>query len=138
MRAIVCNAFEGIKALSLADAAEPQPAAGEVLIDVHAAAVSYMDYLMTCGGYQMRPALPYVPGTDAAGVVVACGENVKRFRRGDRVSCMSWFGGFAERMIAREASTAHLPANVDFAVGSAILNNYLTAWYALEIGRAHV
>jgi NADPH2:quinone reductase len=131
MRAIVCNAFEGIKALSLADAAEPQPAADEVLIDVHAASVSYMDYLMTCGGYQMRPALPYVPGTDAAGVVVACGENVKRFHRGDRVSCVSWFGGFAERMVAKEPMTASLPANVDFTVGSTILNSYLTAWYAL-------
>jgi NADPH:quinone reductase len=131
MRAVLCNAFEGIKALNLADAAEPQPAADEVLIDVHATSVSYMDYLMTCGGYQMRPALPYVPGTDAAGVVVACGENVTRFRPGDRVSCMSWFGGFAERMVAREASTARLPVNVDFAVGSTILNNYLTAWYAL-------
>ena len=131
MRAVLCNAFEGIKALNLADAAEPQPAADEVLIDVHATSVSYMDYLMTCGGYQMRPALPYVPGTDAAGVVVACGERVTRFRPGDRVSCMSWFGGFAERMVAKEASTARLPVNVDFAVGSAILNNYLTAWYAL-------
>jgi NADPH2:quinone reductase len=131
MRAVLCTAFEGIKALNFAEAADPQPAADEVLIDVHAASVSYMDYLMTCGGYQMRPALPYVPGTDAAGVVVACGENVTRFRRGDRVSCMSWFGGFAERMVAREASTARLPVNVDFAVGSTILNNYLTAWYAL-------
>jgi NADPH2:quinone reductase len=131
MRAVLCTAFEGIKGLSLSDTAAPQPAAGEILIDVHAASVSYMDYLMTCGGYQMRPPLPYVPGTDAAGVVVACGENVTRFRPGDRVSCMSWFGGFAERMVAREASTARLPANVDFAVGSAILNNYLTAWYAL-------
>jgi NADPH2:quinone reductase len=90
-----------------------------------------MDYLMTCGGYQMRPALPYVPGTDAAGVVAACGDRVTRFRPGDRVSCMSWFGGFAERMVASEATTAPLPANVDFAVGSTVLNSYLTAWYAL-------
>src|SRR5215471_19169376 len=103
MRAVLCNAFEGIKALTLAEAAEPRLAADEVLIDVHAASVSYMDYLMTCGGYQMRPALPYVPGTDAAGVVAACGEHVTRFRPGDRVSCMSWFGGFAERMVAKEA-----------------------------------
>jgi NADPH:quinone reductase len=137
MRAVLCNAFEGIKALSFAGAAEPQPAADEVLIDVHAASVSYMDYLMTCGGYQMRPALPYVPGTDAAGVVVACGDQVTRFRRGDRVSCESWFGGFAERMVARESMTALLPANVDFTVGSTILHSYLTAWYAL-IGRARL
>jgi NADPH:quinone reductase len=131
MRAVLCNAFEGIKALSLAEAAEPELAADEVLIDVHAASVSYMDYLMTCGGYQMRPALPYVPGTDAAGVVVACGEQVTRFRRGDRVSCDSWFGSFAERMVAKESNTTRLPANVDFIVGSTILHSYLTAWYAL-------
>jgi NADPH2:quinone reductase len=131
VRAIVCNAFEGIKALSLADAAEPHPAAHEVLVDVHAASVSYMDYLMTCGGYQMRPTLPYIPGTDAAGVVVACGDRVTRFRPGDRVSCESWFGGFAERMVAKESSTISLPANVDFIAGSTILHAYLTAWYAL-------
>jgi NADPH:quinone reductase len=131
VRAILCKAFEGIEALSLGEAADPQPAADEVLVDVHAASVSYMDYLMTCGRYQMRPALPYVPGTDAAGVVVACGERVTRFRRGDRVSCVSWFGGFAERMVAREAMTALLPADVDFTVGSTILNSYLTALYAL-------
>ena len=131
MRAVLCKAFEGIDALSVAEAAEPQPAADEVLVDVRAASVSYMDYLMTTGRYQMRPALPYVPGTDAAGVVVACGERVTRFRPGDRVSCENWFGGFAERMVAKEAMTALLPANVDFTVGSAVLNSYLTAWYAL-------
>jgi NADPH2:quinone reductase len=131
MRAILCNAFEGLKALNLADIAEPHPAANEVLIDVHAASVSYMDYLMSCGGYQMRPALPYVPGTDAAGIVVACGDQVTRFRPGDRVCCESWFGGFAERMVASESSTALLPANVDFAAGSTLQQAYLTAWYAL-------
>jgi NADPH:quinone reductase len=131
LRAILCNAFEGIKALSYTEAAEPRPAADEVLIEVHATSVSHMDYLMTCGGYQMRPALPYVPGTDAAGVVVACGKHVARFRPGDRVCCESWFGGFAERMIAKESSTVLLPSNVDFVVGSTILHAYLTAWYAL-------
>jgi len=137
MRAVLCNAFEGIKALSLAEAVEPYPAADEVLIDVHAASVSYMDYLMACGGYQMRPALPYIPGTDAAGVVVACGDHVTRFRRGDRVSCESWFGSFAERMVAKESKTARLPANVDFVAGSTILHTYLTAWYTL-IARARL
>jgi NADPH2:quinone reductase len=79
----------------------------------------------------MRPTLPYVPGTDAAGVVVACGDQVTRFRRGDRVSCDSWFGSFAERMVAKESNTTRLPANVDFIVGSTVLHSYLTAWYAL-------
>ena len=131
VRAVLCNAFEGIKSLNFAEVADLHPAADEVLIDVHAASVSYMDYLMTCGGYQLRPALPYVPGTDAAGVVVACGDKVRRFRPGDRVSCEGWFGGFAERMVAEEASTVSLPANVDFIVGSTVQHTYLTAWYAL-------
>ncbi len=131
MRAILCRAFEGIDALSFTEAAEPRPAANEVLVDVHAASVSYMDHLMTTGGYQMRPTLPYVPGTDAAGIVVACGDRVTRFRPGDRVSCGNWFGAFAERMVARESSAALLPANVDFTVGSTLRQTYLTAWYAL-------
>jgi NADPH:quinone reductase len=91
--------------LSLGETAEPRPGADEVLIDVHTASVSYMDYLMICGGYQMRPNLPYAPGTDAAGVVIACGEGVDRVRPGDRVSCANWFGGFAERMIAKASKT---------------------------------
>jgi NADPH2:quinone reductase len=131
MRAILCKAFKGIEALSFTEAAEPRPAEDEVLVDVHAASVSYMDYLMSCGGYQMRPDLPYVPGTDAAGIVLACGDRVTRFRPGDRVSCGNWFGAFAERMVAKESSVAMLPANVDFTVGSTVLHTYLTAWYAL-------
>ena len=131
MRGVLCNAFDGIEALTIGETVEPRPQADEVLVDVHAASVSYTDYLMICGGYQMRPALPYVPGTDAAGVVVACGDQVTRFRPGDRVSCESWFGSFAERMVAKATMTTRLPANVDFIVGSTILQTYLTAWYAL-------
>ena len=71
MRAVVCNAFEGISALSLVDTVDPELSEDEIAIDVHAASVSYMDYLMVNGRYQLRPALPYVPGTDAAGVVAA-------------------------------------------------------------------
>src|SRR5215475_13910519 len=100
MRAVLCNSFDGIKALSVGETVEPRPAADEILIDVHAASVSYMDYLMISGGYQMRPPLPYIPGTDAAGTVTACGDRVRRFRPGDRVACGNWFGGFAERVTA--------------------------------------
>ncbi|MGA8443682.1 MAG: alcohol dehydrogenase catalytic domain-containing protein, partial [Roseiarcus sp.] len=118
MRAILCDRFEGIGALRMGEAAEPSPADDEVLIDVHAASVSYMDYLMTTGGYQLRPTLPYVPGTDAAGVVASVGGRVERFRPGDRVACGNWFGGFAERMVAKASKSARIPDNVDFLVGS--------------------
>jgi NADPH2:quinone reductase len=131
MRAVLCESFEGIRALRFAETTEPRPADDEVMIDVHAASVSYMDYLMVCGGYQLRPALPYVPGTDAAGVVVAVGDKVERFRRGDRVACANWFGGFAQRMVAKASKSARIPDNVDFVAGSTVLHAYLTAWYAL-------
>ena len=61
MRAVLCNGFDGIKALSIGEAAEPRPGADEILIDVHAACVSFADYLMICGGYQKRPDLPTYP-----------------------------------------------------------------------------
>ena len=137
MRAVLCNAFEGAKALTVGETPEPRPRANEVLVDVHAASVSYMDYLMASGGYQMRPPLPYVPGTDAAGIVVAVGEQVDRFRPGDRVACEGWHGAFAERMTARASLTALLPASVDFIAGSTLLHMYLTAYYAL-ISRAGI
>lgn len=131
MRAVLCSAFEGIKSLNIGETAAPRPKPDEVLIDVHAASVSYMDYLMISGGYQMRPPLPYVPGTDAAGVVVAVGSKVDRFRPGDRVTCGGWYGGFAEQMTAKAGRTSRLPDNVDFGVGSTVLHIYLTAYYSL-------
>ncbi|MBR0719111.1 alcohol dehydrogenase catalytic domain-containing protein [Bradyrhizobium liaoningense] len=86
MRAILCNGFHGIRALSIGAAPEPRPGSDEVLIDVHAVCVSFADYLMICGGYQKRPTLPYVPGMDAAGVVVACGENVQLSAKARRMT----------------------------------------------------
>lgn len=137
MRAVLCNAFEGVKALTVGEAPEPRPRVDEVLVDVHAASVSYMDYLMACGNYQMRPPLPYVPGTDAAGIVVAVGDEVDRFQPGDRVACEGWHGAFAERMTAKASKTALLPPSVTFIAGSTLLHMYLTAYYALII-RAQV
>jgi NADPH2:quinone reductase len=137
LRAILCNAFDGVKALTVGEAPEPCPQANEVLVDVHAASVSYMDYLMVCGGYQLRPPLPYVPGTDGAGIVVAVGEKVDRFQPGDRVACEGWHGAFAERMTAKATRAARLPDSVDFVAGSTLLHMYLTAHNAL-IGRAQV
>jgi NADPH:quinone reductase len=131
MRAVICNAFEGAKALSVGEVPEPIPQADEVLIEVHAASVSYMDYLMVSGGYQMRPPLPYVPGTDAAGVVISCGKQVNRFQPGDRVTCGGWYGAFAERRTAKATQTARLSDRTDYIAGSTILHIYLTAWYAL-------
>ena len=123
--------------LCIGEIEEPKPAGDEILVDVHAASVSFMDHLLVSGLYQMRPSTPFVPGTEAAGVVMAVGEKVTRFQPGDRAACASWTGGYAERMIAKEWKCVRLPAGVAFETAATVLHNYGTAYYALvESARA--
>ena len=89
MKAVLCRAFTGPEDLSIGEIEAPKPARDEILLEVHAASVSFMDQLLVSGLYQMRPPTPFVPGTEAAGIVVAVGEGVTRFRLGDRVACVS-------------------------------------------------
>lgn len=131
MRAILCSAFTGPKDLRLGEIDEPKPAGDEILVDVHAASVSFMDQLLVSGLYQMRPPTPFVPGTEASGVVVAVGDKVTTFAPGDRVACSAWTGGYAERMIARESKSVRLPDGVAFEAAATVLHNYGTACYAL-------
>ena len=131
MRAVLCSAFTGPEDLRVGEVEEPVPAADEILIEVHAASVSFMDHLMVSGLYQMRPPTPFVPGTEAAGIVVAVGANVTRFQPGDRVACGSWTGGYAERMVARESKCVLLPPGVAFETAATVWHNYGTAYYAL-------
>jgi len=137
MRAVLCNAFTGPEDLCIGEIVAPQPAGDEILIDVHAASVSFMDHLLVSGLYQMRPSTPFVPGTEAAGVVIAVGGKVTRFQPGDRVACGSWTGGYAERMIANEWKSVRLPDGVSFETAATVWHNYGTAYYALvESARA--
>lgn len=131
MRAVLCTNFDGADALEFGEAPEPVPAADEVLIDVRAAAVSFMDKLMAEGGYQLRPELPYVPGTDAAGIVLRVGSEVTNFKPGDRVVGQMWYGSYAERAVTKHWKCAKVPDGIDFTVASTVLHNYMTAYYAL-------
>ncbi len=133
MRAVVCESFNGLDALRIGEAGNPQAAAGQVLVDVHAASVSFMDCLMVAGKYQLRPPTPFVPGTDAAGVVSAVGAGVTRFKPGDRVACGGWFGSYAEQMLTPQQSVARLPPTVDYPTGSAVRHCYGTAYYGLVV-----
>lgn len=131
MKAILCTRFCDELALSLGELPDVHPGPGEVLVDVRAAAVSFMDLLMAQGRYQMRPPLPYAPGTDAAGLVKAVGEGVTRFRAGDRVACGNWQGAWADRMVAPARNVTPLPPSVDFVTGCSLRYAYGTARYAL-------
>jgi NADPH:quinone reductase len=131
MKAIQCTRFGDEPALAIGELPDPQPKKDDVVVAPHAAAVSFMDLLMAQGKYQMRPELPYVPGTDAAGIVVAVGERATRFRVGDRVACGYWHGAWAERMVVPEALVMPVPDGVDFATASSLRYAYGTAHYAL-------
>lgn len=131
MRAVLCKAFDGAEALEIGEAATPEPSRDEVLVEVRAASVSFMDKLMAEGGYQLRPDLPYSPGTEAAGVVIKAGADASRFKPGDRVAGQLWYGGYAEHAVVKHWKCARIPVGVDYATAATVLHNYLTAYSAL-------
>jgi len=142
MRAIQIADLSGPdSALRLVEVAEPDsteafaPGPG-VVIDVHAAGVSFPELLQTRGQYQLKPPLPFVPGSEVGGVVRQAPPG-SRFQPGDRVSAFCLNGGWAEVAVAPDYLTFPLPDRLDFAQGAAVILNYHTAYFALK-GRGRV
>lgn len=137
MRALAVNALsDDLSGLGLIDAPVPAPGAGEVLVRIEAAALGWPDLLMTRGAYQARPALPFVPGMEAAGVVVDA-DRASGWRAGDRVICGDKTGCVAQFGVFAAESLQRLPDTLDFAEGAALRVAYLTAWVTLvRLGRA--
>ena len=132
MRAVRCHSLTGPTALSLDEVAELVAAAGQVLIDVKAAGVNFPDVLITYGKYQFKPAVPFSPGGEVAGVVVAIGSGVTHFAVGDRVAATMLYGGYAERVALPEMAVVKLPAAISFEIGAATLLTYATTLHALQ------
>ena len=138
MKAIRVHQFGGPEVLKLEEIPDPKPAAGEVVVKVSAAGVNPVDAYIRTGTYASKPNLPYTPGTDAAGVVIAVGADVKRVKVGDRVyTAGSKSGTYAEQVLCDESTVHRLPENVSFEQGAAIGVPYGTAYRGLFI-RAQV
>src|SRR6195952_1351979 len=103
-----------------------------VVVDVHVAGVSFPEVLQTRGEYQMKPPLPFVPGSEVGGVVRSAPEGAS-VSAGDRVAAFCMLGGFAEVAVAPEFMTFKLPDALDFAQGAALILNYHTAYFALKL-----
>src|SRR5947208_9092096 len=103
-----------------------------VVVDVHAAGVSFPEVLQTRGQYQVRPPLPFVPGSEVGGVVRVASEDAP-VKPGDRVAAFSMLGGFAEVAVAPSFLTFKLDDGLDFAQGAALILNYHTAYFALKL-----
>ena len=124
-------------ALRVVDVAEPAPEhpmtpGSGVLVDVHAACVSFPEVLQTRGQYQVKPDVPFTPGSEVAGVVrsAPAGAGVQA---GDRVAAFCMLGGWAEVAVAPDFFTFKLPDELDFAQGAGLVLNYHTAYFSLVV-----
>ena len=138
MKAIRAHAFGGPEVLQLDDVDDPTPGPGEVVIDVKAAGVNPADTYMRGGAYAIVPDLPYIPGGDAAGVILAIGDGVTNHKVGDRVFAgvalgFSMQGCYAEKVLRKADDVLALPDSVGFAEGAALGVPYATAHYGLFV-----
>lgn len=131
MRAIRCHRYGPPATLVVETLPDLVPGPGEVVIDVKAAGVNYPDVLVIENKYQFKPALPFTPGSEVAGIVRAIGEGVTRLQVGMPVAAFVRIGGFAEQVAAPVDACAPLPEDADFAVAAAFTLAYGTSHHAL-------
>lgn len=137
MQAWLCENPVGVDALTWQTLPTPQPQAGEVLIEIKAASLNFPDLLIVQNKYQMKPPLPFVPGSEYAGVVQAVGAGVKHLVVGQNVACLSGTGGFATHTLAPAALCMPLPEGFGFVDAAAFIMIYATSHHAL-IDRAQL
>ena len=131
MKAISVEEFGEPEVMKLVELPRPQPSAGQVLVRMHAAGVNPVETYIRAGTYPRKPALPFTPGNDGAGVVEQGGEDVK-LRPGDRVyTAGSISGTYAEYALCNATQVHPLPANVSFAQGAAVGTPFATAYRGL-------
>jgi len=131
MQAWLCENPVGVDALTWKDLPTLQPAAGQVLIEIKAASLNFPDLLIVQNKYQMKPPLPFVPGSEYAGVVQALGAGVTHLTVGQHVACLSGTGGFGTHTLAPAALCMPLPAGFPFVDAAAFIMIYATSWHAL-------
>lgn len=131
MHAWLCENPVGVDALTWKELPTPQPGRGEVLIRIEAASLNFPDLLIVQNKYQMKPALPFVPGSEYAGVVEAVGEGVTHLKTGQRVACLSGTGGFGTHTVAPAALCMPLPAGFPAVDAAAFMMIYATSHHAL-------
>ncbi|PNP98161.1 NADPH:quinone oxidoreductase family protein [Sphingobium sp. SA916] len=132
MRALLCEHHGPPEELHFADVPVPEPKAGEVRFRVKAASVNFPDALMIQNLYQRQPPLPFIPGSEAAGIIDALGEGVSGLRIGDRIATIPFEGAFAEFAIAPAFRTAVIPEGMGFDVAAGFTMVYATALHGLR------
>lgn len=131
MHAWLCENPTGVDALTWKELPTPTPAAGQVLLKIEAASLNFPDLLIVQNKYQMKPELPFVPGSEYAGVVEAVGEGVTHLKVGQSVACLSGTGGFGTHTLASAKLCMPLPAGFPSVDAAAFIMTYATSHHAL-------
>jgi NADPH:quinone reductase len=131
MHAWLCETPTGVDALTWQERPLPEPKAGEVRIAIRAASLNFPDLLIVQNKYQMKPPLPFVPGSEYAGVIDALGEGVTHLKLGQSVAALSGTGGFATHTLAQAALCMPMPPSMSFAEAAAFIMIYATSYHAL-------
>ncbi|WP_068463006.1 NADPH:quinone oxidoreductase family protein [Hyphomicrobium sulfonivorans] len=137
MKAALCKSLDGPAGVLVEEIPTPQPAAGEVLVRVKAAALNFFDTLITRGKYQFKPELPFSPAGEIAGVIEALGEGVSGVAVGDRVAAYVGWGGAREQVIVQADQLVAIPEGVSDEVAAGIAVTYGTAMHGLK-DRGHL
>lgn len=132
MKAVLCKAYGPPDSLVVEQRPSPVPGPGQVRVAVHACGVNFPDTLIIQGHYQFKPALPFSPGGEVAGVVQALGEGVTGVAVGDRVIAATTWGGYAEEALAEVSRVIPMPEGIDFPTAAAFTLTYGTSHHALK------
>jgi NADPH2:quinone reductase len=130
MRAMQIQRLEGPESMSMVEVDDAKADAKQFLVEVHAAGVTFPDLLLTRGQYQMKPSLPFVPGSEVAGIVRSAPEG-SSLPVGSRVAAFPGINGFQELVAVHPGAVFPLPDRISFEAGAALPMNYLTVGFAL-------
>ncbi|MFD0689772.1 NADPH:quinone oxidoreductase family protein [Actinomadura fibrosa] len=133
MKALRCSVHGPLSGLTLDELPEPTAGPGQVVVEVHAAAVNFSDILIVQGTYQVKAPVPFTPGSEFAGYVAEVGSGVEGFAPGDAVSGSTFVGAFAERVAVPASGLTRLPSDVDMQTAAAFGVAYATAYHALTL-----
>jgi NADPH2:quinone reductase len=130
MERLVIHEFGSLDELVLLEEPDLAPAPGEVVVDVEAAGVNYVDALIVQGRYQFTPPLPHTPGTEVAGTVAAIGDGVDGFTVGQRVLALPSTGGYASQVALPSRAVFAIPDTITAGQAAGLVQSYATMLYA--------
>ncbi len=132
MKAILCKSYGPPENLVLEEVPDLVPGNGEAIVEVYAASLNFPDTLQIQGKYQFQPPMPFSPGSEVGGVIIATGAGLTGFAIGDRVMATPSIGGMAEQVRVTAAGLRKIPDNMDFKTAAGFAMVYTTSYHALK------